>query len=60
MQNYQEKIYSHGTSGPVFQAQENLLVWNSVIRWKNQNSIIIFYFVIIDTELEHAHYGVSY
>lgn len=33
MQKYQETTYSRGTSGPVFQAQENLLVWNSVIRW---------------------------
>lgn len=32
IQEYQEAIYSCDNSGPVFQAQENLLVWNSVIR----------------------------
>lgn len=33
VQKYQETIYSRGTSGPVFQAQESLLVQTSVIRW---------------------------
>lgn len=56
--NYQKTIYSHGISGPVFQAQENMFR----IKWldePNQNSIITFYFAITSEEYEFTHYGLS-